>query len=392
MNPRVKLALLGGLGWLLLSASAEARTWRVARDGSGDYTTIQSAIDWASAGDTISIGAGVYTECRTVRLPGWSWSIEIYVYAMKDNLTLIGDDPESVIIGPETANFWDFGPKGIATTNNCTNLRVERIQARNVYNGIYINCGRLEAENCHFTGCDAGITLFADDGALIDSCRFEGCADSGVIAADPSNGVEIQDSYFWNCSTGVAAESALDVTVSNCEVLGDGTIDNCRVGIQYATYSSGSIRNCRIIDVYTYSIVAATHSEIELFGNEIDGGQVNLHLTGVSTVSGSNNNLVGGTYATIVNDGRMLEMHGNHILNAGGRSVLLRYGFSNLPDQYLDLRNNFWGTTDGDQIAEWIWDGNDDPSIHGFVLYEPFATSQIGTEQQSWGRVKELYK
>jgi pectin methylesterase-like acyl-CoA thioesterase len=91
MNPRVRLALLCGFAWLLLlSTTVQARTWRVARDGSGDYTTIQPAIDWASAGDTISIGAGVYTECRTVRLPGWSWSIEIYVYAMKDNLTLIG--------------------------------------------------------------------------------------------------------------------------------------------------------------------------------------------------------------------------------------------------------------------------------------------------------------
>jgi hypothetical protein len=44
------------------------------------------------------------------------------------------------------------------------------------------------------------------------------------------------------------------------------------------------------------------------------------------------------------------------------------------------------------RIAEHIWDGNDDPSIHGFVLYEPFATSQIGTEQQSWGQVKALYR
>jgi hypothetical protein len=393
LKPTAKPVLLCSLAcFLLLSVPATARTWRVARDGSGDYTTIQPAIDWASAGDTISIGAGVYTECRTVRLPGWSWSIEIYVYATKDNLTLIGDDPESVIIGPETANFWDFGPKGIVADQGCDRLRVEGIHARNVYNGIYIYLGRLEVENCHFTGCDAGITLFADDGALIDSCRFEGCADSGVIAADPSNGVEIQDSYFWNCSTGVAAESALNVTVLNCEILGDGTIDNCRVGIQYATYSSGSIRNCRIINVYTCSIVAATHSEIQLLGNEISGGQVNFYLNSVSTASGSNNNLAGGTYATILDDSCVFAMHGNHILNAGGSSVMLGYGWESPPDQYLDLRNNFWGTTDGAQIAEWIWDGNDDPSIHGFVVYEPFNSGPDGMEQQSWGQVKALYK
>ena len=392
MKSQARLAFLCGLGWLLLSPTVQARTWRVARDGSGDFTAIQPAIDAASPGDTISIGAGVYTEYRTVRLPGWSWSIEIYVYATKDNLTLIGDGPESVIIGPETADFGDYDPKGIVAVQTCTHLRVEGIQARNMYNGIYFYLGHNEAKNCHFTGCGDGISLFADDGALIDSCRFESCPANGVIVWNPSDGVVIRDSYFWDCQLGIAMEGATNVTVSNCEILGDGTIDNCRVGIQYATYSTGTISNCSLHDCSFYGITALTHSEVLLVNNEINGGQVNLFLAGVSSVSGSNNEMDGGTYATIVNDGRMLEMHGNHILNAGGRSILLRYGWESPPDQYLDLRNNFWGTTDGDQIAEWIWDGNDDPSIHGFVLYEPFASSQIGTEQQSWGRVKALYR
>jgi hypothetical protein len=393
LKPTAKPVLLCSLAcFLLLSVPATARTLRVAQDGSGDYTAIQPAIDWATPGDTISIGAGVYTECHTIRLPGWSWSIEIYAYVRKDNLTLIGDDPESVIIGPETANFWDFGPIGIATTNICTNLRVEKIQVRNVYDGIYINCGRLEAEDCHFTGCGYGICLFVDDGAFIDSCRFEGCKYDGVIAANPSDGVVIQDSYFWDCEMGISMDSATNVTVSNCEILGDGTVDNCRVGIQYATFSTGTISNCRLRDCSFYGVTVVTHSEVQLLGNEISGGQVNLYLRGVSTVTGSNNDLSGGTYATILDDGSMFEMHGNHILNAGGSSVMLGYGWESPPDRYLNLRDNFWGTTDGDQIAEWIWDGNDDPNIHGFVLYEPFNSGPDGTEQQSWGQVKALYR
>jgi hypothetical protein len=49
MNPNAKLAFQCGLGCLLLlSTSAEARIWRVARDGSGDFTRIQPAIDAAS--------------------------------------------------------------------------------------------------------------------------------------------------------------------------------------------------------------------------------------------------------------------------------------------------------------------------------------------------------
>jgi len=58
----------------------------------------------------------------------------------------------------------------------------------------------------------------------------------------------------------------------------------------------------------------------------------------------------------------------------------------------IDMTDNYWGTTDEDQIAEWIWDGNDDPSIQAFVQYQPFASGPVGTEQQSWGQVKALYK
>lgn len=42
----------------LLASGAEARTWRVERDGSGDYTIIQDAVDAAASGDTIRIGPG----------------------------------------------------------------------------------------------------------------------------------------------------------------------------------------------------------------------------------------------------------------------------------------------------------------------------------------------
>ncbi len=49
MNPKSMMTLTSALGCLLLgSAPANGRTWRVARDGSGDFTRIQPAIDAAS--------------------------------------------------------------------------------------------------------------------------------------------------------------------------------------------------------------------------------------------------------------------------------------------------------------------------------------------------------
>ncbi|MFO0983588.1 MAG: pectinesterase family protein [Planctomycetota bacterium] len=50
-----------------LVASASAKTWFVAQDGSGDFVTIQAAVDAAAAGDVIVVRAGTYVESVEVK-------------------------------------------------------------------------------------------------------------------------------------------------------------------------------------------------------------------------------------------------------------------------------------------------------------------------------------
>ncbi|MBE0568033.1 MAG: hypothetical protein IH621_18915 [Krumholzibacteria bacterium] len=68
--PREGKTAMNTVGWLLvatafvLTTGAEARTWRVEKDGSGDYTVIQDALDAAASGDTIQIGPGRFEDFR----------------------------------------------------------------------------------------------------------------------------------------------------------------------------------------------------------------------------------------------------------------------------------------------------------------------------------------
>jgi len=140
----VRAAVIILLMALCFTAASQAATWRVERDGSGDFTTIQPALDGAAAGDTILIGPGFYTECMMVTLPGWSWPIEVYAYVRRDDLTIIGESPETVIIGPETADFHDFGPKGFVSVQTNDWLFLENLSTRNLYDGIYFYEGQLE--------------------------------------------------------------------------------------------------------------------------------------------------------------------------------------------------------------------------------------------------------
>ena len=57
-----------------------------------------------------------------------------------------------------------------------------------------------------------------------------------------------------------------------------------------------------------------------------------------------------------------------------------------------DFTANYWGTTDPAQVAAWIWDGNDDPSLFATVLYQPMANGPVGAETTSWGDLKAMWR
>ena len=56
---RVRIALLGLLIWTG-AASVQAATYTVYADGSGQFPNIQAALNYASPGDIIQLGDGIY--------------------------------------------------------------------------------------------------------------------------------------------------------------------------------------------------------------------------------------------------------------------------------------------------------------------------------------------
>lgn len=79
--------------------------WTVAADGTGQYTSIQEAIDQAEEGETIWIKAGTYAE-------------DITVFG-KNGLTLIGESTDGVVIsglhrvGTLHIGKWPYGVRGV---------------------------------------------------------------------------------------------------------------------------------------------------------------------------------------------------------------------------------------------------------------------------------------
>jgi hypothetical protein len=81
---------------LLASGSTVASTWYLEADGSGDFSTIQEAVDEASPGDAIELGPGVHDDFETTP-PSPYWVT--YVQVTRDNLTIRGSGIDTTIIG-----------------------------------------------------------------------------------------------------------------------------------------------------------------------------------------------------------------------------------------------------------------------------------------------------
>ena len=135
---------------------AHGAVWRVEQDGSGQFTTLQPAVDAAASGDTILIGPGWYQDLHEVDHHGSPIWVSAYWMDGRD-LTFIGTSAEEVKIGPETYAPQNDGPQGIyneSGAQQCLGCGERTFPLR-----IFIlpsRAGGSTVDSCHFESCRIG--------------------------------------------------------------------------------------------------------------------------------------------------------------------------------------------------------------------------------------------
>lgn len=374
----------GVIALLFLYSAATGAVLRVEKDGSGDYTAIQPAVDNASPGDTILVGPGRYTEHQSFA-PSGQVFFDTYVAVTVDSLTIKGTNRDAVIIGPAVPNIVGFDPTGIMTSVYLSKVTVSTLTVENVYGGIYPFVGTL-IENCLFRGCGLGISSACNSGLIVRNCWFVECIHAGIAVFDETPATIIEDCEYDQCAYGVAVIGAQYVIIRDCVLQGGSA------GIQYERAATGSIEHCRFTGQIVSGIVVITGSVVAVWDNYVSGCQASIHVSGFGArVTGERNILRGGSYATVLVETGMVELHNNHIFY-DGRYLVQAEAFVNPPDVTLDLQNNYWGIADSDSIAGLIYDGNDDPNVHAFVDFEPYSITPLPAQHRSLGSVKNLYR
>lgn len=211
----------------------------VAQDGSGDFTTIQEAIDavrdYTPIPRTIFIKSGVYHE--KLLIPSW-----------KTDITLIGEDVDNTII-----DYDDYSGKGDVNTFTSYTARIAGDDI-SVHNITFRNSAGPVGQ---------ALALFVEgDRVMFDNCRFLGNQDTIFAAGEESRqyfkDVYIEGTtdfifgpataYFENChihskkdSYITAASTPRDVphgfVFVNCNLTADPEVEDVYLGRPWRDYA-----------------------------------------------------------------------------------------------------------------------------------------------------------
>jgi Right handed beta helix region len=367
---------------------ALGRMWHVEKDGSGDYTIIQDAIDAAAVGDTIQIGPGRFENYRTYSYPGGDF--DSIIFNTRPGMTIIGAGPKATILGAENGGPGSF-PMGAFNDVDVAGapFSMSELAFDGGYFGALAQNGEIMVSNCHFIRCHNGFRSFAS--GLISGCRFENIEFIGVGAYSPGHDLTVQNCEFVRCSTfGFYFQASLNMSVLDCvftECLLGGMFDLC----------AGSITGCSFteMDPNGLGLQLDGSGEIRVANCVVEGGERSVWISGSNIVL-ENNVFRGASNEAFKISSCTPRINNNDILRDSGLAVLLSGFASNDEDLYIDMTNNYWGTTDADSIAAWIYDGNDeyDPiwGIKAFVDFEPFSAVPLDTKKESLGGFKSLYR
>jgi hypothetical protein len=223
------------------STARESRTVMVALDGTGQYTSIQDAIDDAKSGDTIRIKTGEYQEDVTIH--------------SKDRLRLIGDGVDQVkILGRERVGVFHIGKWPYGATQ------------------IEISGMTIHEHGGHAMGIFNGKSIVLHD-VRINGMLF---------------GQQVHDVRIERCSIGGSETTGVQFADSQAVLVGNLIHDNDH-GVTVAGTSTVQLERNVITRNLFEGVIVTDHAKVVLTSNTItkNGGGVAFLKTAQGEASGN---------------------------------------------------------------------------------------------------------
>lgn len=364
------LLVVGLLFAVAPTEQAQADTLCVNTDGSGGcYTSIQAAINAASAGDTINIAAGTYSESLT----GYR-DLELF-----KSLNLIGAGSTQTIIQLTGLQHGiEIRPDALGTVKlegiYFTNLSTNDYSAGwplligetgGTFNSIIlkdVRVGKAEARNVHFA---AGATY---NSILMEYCNIHESGVWGASIAGTTNSLTVKDSVFWGNGAldhghGIGLDlSGSSTNIKNVLITGGQFNYNWKAGILMAGVS----------DVHISGVEAIGNGN---FGISVDEWQSKSQNILIEKVNASSNTLDGINIApegpdTIENVDILESTITNNSRN-GVNLVYINSGSNNPGMSDITMRSN-------------VITGNGNKAIEVYAWWVPMTITDVFDARANW--------
>jgi len=271
-------------------SSASATTYVINPSGTGDFPTIQAAVDAVISGDTIELEDGIYTGSgnRDINYLGKA----ITIRSQSGNPTACVVDCEASSLDPHRGFEFasDEDPAAV----------LEGITVRNGYawgeeqhtwgGGIRINFASPTIVNCIFENCSSryggGICCFYRGGPIISHCLFTACSawrGGGLYVHEYT--ATLEDCVFYHNTSdkggAIVARSTYNMSVTNCLFQENYATNYCGGAIYFNLTSLAQLTGCTFAGNVSYGYggtICCEENSLPVFvnctfwGNAADGG------------------------------------------------------------------------------------------------------------------------
>ncbi len=286
---RLTGTLVIGLIMVALAANSQAAIWQVDPSGTGDFTTIQAAIDFAAPGDAISISAGHFIEQLTITKDNLSFSgagqpatfIEAPVQLLEYFILGSYYFPVVMVENCDGVNFTDltldglthgdsnplfqgfgfFNAGGDLNNINITGVRSSVLNAMPHGNGVFVVS--VDGAPHAFNMTDVLVDDFQKSGVVVDGMNLTGTLSQvtitgqGITGAIAQNGIQVSRgaaftladctvsdlSYtgtIW-AATGYLGTTGTNVTMTRC--FAEGCQTSVYMEDNSASFTDGAVTN-----------------------------------------------------------------------------------------------------------------------------------------------------